>query len=399
MALYAEPWMEPAPLPHFSGEEDFHEFASQARRVLTRGPRLPDGVAAEWVIASLTSVARLEVTTRPPEETDTPDRVLDILDSVFGDQRDLCSLLAAFHGRRQGLGEGVLDFSQSLRTLGAKITMKAPTMVTPELLRDRFADGLHPAALRREVRRVVRERPATTFEAARTEALRWVREDAQAEPRLEPVPSSSVTINESIDELVELRKQVASLSRETEKLQAELQKTSAWTSRQTVSRRGKLRCWACGGADHLNAACRSRQPYHQRHLGDLCRAGWLKNEEAVTRLLPYYMSGTDSKLDEHLGTRPVTTAVAKAATVLDKPEAEIPTPELSNKVVTGPLVSDQCPTPPIPTTPVPPVHQLWPDRVALKPPDPLSAESLAPLAPPGHWQRRSERRRKRPRWQ
>ncbi|XP_076470376.1 uncharacterized protein LOC143300522 [Babylonia areolata] len=52
--------------------------------------------------------------------------------------------------------------------------MQVPAII----LRDAFDRGLQPAALRRDVRRFIRDHPDTTFEAAKKEAQRWVREDS-----------------------------------------------------------------------------------------------------------------------------------------------------------------------------------------------------------------------------
>ena len=46
------------------------------------------------------------------------------------------------------------------------------------MLRNAFANGLHPAPPKRDIKRHVRERPQSTFIVAKAEALRWMIEDS-----------------------------------------------------------------------------------------------------------------------------------------------------------------------------------------------------------------------------
>ena len=102
-----------------------------------------------------------------------------------GEQRDTFTLAAAFYKRQQGLTESVGEYALALRALWAKAN------ATPGTLSGVHAEGrlLQPAStlpplIERDVKRFARERPESTFTAAaKTEALRWMREDSSQHGR------------------------------------------------------------------------------------------------------------------------------------------------------------------------------------------------------------------------
>ena len=66
------------------------------------------------------------------------------------------ALLTAFHSRRQGVYERVLEYAQSLVMLSTNVNEAKAGTVNDEMIRDRFVYGLHPSSLRRDIRRFVR---------------------------------------------------------------------------------------------------------------------------------------------------------------------------------------------------------------------------------------------------
>nr|KAG5712149.1 hypothetical protein BaRGS_014499 [Batillaria attramentaria] len=102
----------------------------------------------------------------------------------FGDKRDLATLLSTFHGRRQGVAEGVYQYAHALSAAATRANKKQAGSINDGLLRDRFIDGLYPPELRRDLKRFIRGNSTATFMDARAEALRWMRDDADAEVTL-----------------------------------------------------------------------------------------------------------------------------------------------------------------------------------------------------------------------
>nr|KAG5706826.1 hypothetical protein BaRGS_004161 [Batillaria attramentaria] len=150
-------FVNPEPLPRFDGEGgscDAETFVEEARRRLGHY-RLADGAGAEYVLSALTGCARAEILSRPADDRRTGAAILDLIQGEFGDKRDLVTLLSVFHGRRQGKTEGVYQYAHAVLAAAARVNAKLKDHLSEDLVRDRFADGLHPPELRRDVRRLV----------------------------------------------------------------------------------------------------------------------------------------------------------------------------------------------------------------------------------------------------
>ncbi|XP_076463335.1 uncharacterized protein LOC143295496 [Babylonia areolata] len=171
-------------LPTFSGEEtgrEVDDFIWEARMILHLQP-LDDATASLWLISALAGRARQQIVRLPATEVDTPAKILTLLEENWGEQRDTTDLATAFFTRQQQSKETITVYASHLRYLWTKVNKAEDGMmqVPATILRDAFARGLQPAALRRDVRRFIRDHPDTTFEAAKKEAQRWLREDSDA---------------------------------------------------------------------------------------------------------------------------------------------------------------------------------------------------------------------------
>ena len=109
--------------------------------------------------------------------------------------------------------------------LSTKVNGAKAGTVDTDMLRDHFADGLHPPSLRRDIRRFVRDHDGVNFQQARAEALRWMREDSEVEMRAEPI--QVVPSHDKCRELHKLRTQIAASTAKMEALQAALQHLQA----------------------------------------------------------------------------------------------------------------------------------------------------------------------------
>ncbi|XP_076465599.1 uncharacterized protein LOC143297244 [Babylonia areolata] len=149
--------------------------SSWRQRVLAAYP-MGDEMAAYFVYSHLQGTARRELMLRDLEETNTPEKVIDILLGVFGDGQHVTTLLSTFSCREQLPEESALDYSHALWSLERTIQMKSTGALTAEMLRDHFIDGLWNPLLKRELRHILRREPQTTFIQARDEAMRLQRE-------------------------------------------------------------------------------------------------------------------------------------------------------------------------------------------------------------------------------
>nr|KAG5693065.1 hypothetical protein BaRGS_028825 [Batillaria attramentaria] len=242
-------FVNPEPLPRFDGEGgscDAETFVEEALRRLDHY-RLTEGAGAEYVLSALTGCARAEILSRPADDRRTGAAILDLIQGEFGDKRDLVTLLSVFHGRRQGKMEGVYQYAHAVLAAAARVNAKLKDHLSEGLVRDRFADGLHPPELRRDVRRYIREKPRTTFQEAKAEALRWMREDSITTETLQ------LQLAAMSAEITQLRLTVSALSARLEQppQPAEhMPETSA--------------CNWCDQAGHSECDCPAKREYRQR---------------------------------------------------------------------------------------------------------------------------------------
>ncbi|XP_076436131.1 uncharacterized protein LOC143275740 [Babylonia areolata] len=176
--LFPMGWYVAPTLPVFTGEPgkmSAEDFITEGRRVLA-AYTMGDEMAAYFIYSHLQGTARRELMLRDLEETNTPEKVINILLGVFGDGRRVTTLLSTFFSRKQLPEESTLDYSHALCSMGRIIRTKRTGALTAEMLRDHFIDGLRNLLLKRELRRVVTREPHTTFIQARDEALRLQRE-------------------------------------------------------------------------------------------------------------------------------------------------------------------------------------------------------------------------------
>lgn len=98
---------------------------------------------------------------------------------AFREKRTVPQLLHAFYSRRQLDGEGLREFSHALSQLLNSVLQQSPPMVANAqlALRDQFVEGVRDSTLRRELRRLLRERPESSLFDVRNEAMMWALED------------------------------------------------------------------------------------------------------------------------------------------------------------------------------------------------------------------------------
>nr|KAG5690604.1 hypothetical protein BaRGS_022608 [Batillaria attramentaria] len=204
----ATPLLEPPRLPQFSGEgsqADLKDFLREARLVLGAF-RFPVRAGAWWVLRSLEGYARYEVESRRNEWTTAAD-ILRILEEEFTVKPDINVVGRAFYTRQQGVAESVMGYSHAMDALAVMCNEAHPGSVTPNLLISRFADGLHPPQLRRDIKRYLRDKPGSSFPEVRQEAMRWMREEAHISSNSPYAQPSAMSL-----EVEQLRLTVAALT-------------------------------------------------------------------------------------------------------------------------------------------------------------------------------------------
>lgn len=108
-----------------------------------------------------------------------PSDLFAYLRNAFGERRSVTQLLQSFYNRKQADGEDLRDYSHALSQILSSVVKQSTNAISDEntVLRDQFIEGLKNATLRRELRKMVREKPHSSLLEVRDEALLWEMED------------------------------------------------------------------------------------------------------------------------------------------------------------------------------------------------------------------------------
>lgn len=163
---------------HVKDGQSVDEFIDEVERVIrVRGLNTDDQV--DFILSHLRGSALDEVKLCMGGETKQPSDLFSYLRGAFREKRTTPQLLHAFYARRQLEGEDFRDFSHALSQLLSAAQQQSPNAVSnPQItLRDQFIEGIRDASLRRELRKLIREKPQSTLFDVREEAMMWVVED------------------------------------------------------------------------------------------------------------------------------------------------------------------------------------------------------------------------------
>lgn len=237
-------------------------------RASMRARRLAPVDQAYFIYDHLEGPAKDEIKYRPKQDREDPERVLSILQEVYGCPLSYVALQKDFFSRKQLDGESLQEYSHALFELMEKIVRNAPQAIpnSSVLLRDQFVEHVNDPDLRRALKQCVRTKPTATLLDVRGEAIRWEREGILPEgrPRSFSVPSicathtSRVLDKASVPPQIEmaeirelLRKQQEQLSQLSERL-LQLQNPPRWSQPQN---NGPVICRRCQQPGHFARDC------------------------------------------------------------------------------------------------------------------------------------------------
>lgn len=225
---------------------------------------------AFFLFDHLEGEAREEIKFRPCCERENPDRVIAVLQELYGCNDSYVALQEAFFSRRQQEGETLQEFSLALMSLMASVKVRAPQGIpnSEELLRDQFVEQVLDGSLRRTLKQFTRRQPTATLLEVRGEAIRWEREGLPGGTKNHShsvpsvlgfqygVSSAPVMPNQpqesALGEIVEmLRLQQQQINQLTENLSL-LQSTENHTRRVA---RGQVICRRCQQPGHYAQDC------------------------------------------------------------------------------------------------------------------------------------------------
>lgn len=252
----------------FSGElgKDCHtvdEFVDEVERVMrARGLSGEDQV--DFVLSLLKGSALEEVKLRMGGQAKQPSDLFSYLRAAFREKRTTPQLLHAFYARQQSEGEDLRDYSHALSQLLNAALQQSPSIVADAqlVLRDQFIEGVRDPTLRRELRRLVREKPGLSLFDIREEAIMWTFED---HPRAintarnrNLVSSGRDEITENANATVNTQKDLTSTLQEVVKIIAQQGKA---ISELTDAVRGLTMQNANPGSSHRGGRPQARPKY------------------------------------------------------------------------------------------------------------------------------------------
>lgn len=154
------------------------KFIEETERALRSREQTPEE-QCDSILSLLRGPALDEVRLCMQGHSVRPRDVFGYLRNAFGEKRSTTQLLQTFYNRKQVEGEDLRNYSHALSQILNSVTKQSPNVIPDEktILRDQFIEGLREAPLRRELRKLVREKPQSSLLDVRNEALLWEMED------------------------------------------------------------------------------------------------------------------------------------------------------------------------------------------------------------------------------
>lgn len=152
---------------------------------------------AYFIYDHLEGEAKNEIKYRSRAEREDPEKILFILQEMYGCPQSYVALQEKFFSRKQLEGESLQEYSHALFRLINEVLESTPDAMPNSaiLLRDQFVEHVTDPALRRALKQIVRAHPSHTLLDIRKEAIRWEREGLSVEGRARSysVPSLCAT--------------------------------------------------------------------------------------------------------------------------------------------------------------------------------------------------------------
>ena len=155
------------------------------------------------IIDHLSGVAKEEIMCAPVGERNTYEKVASLLQIRFGPLESVSSLTSALYARVQLEGESLADYSRALMRLHDRMEQAsgereraALRLLRDGVLKEQFVKGTRDVSVRRELRRILVERPKLEFFSFREHALALLPESDENSARRHKVRSTLASVGE-----------------------------------------------------------------------------------------------------------------------------------------------------------------------------------------------------------
>ena len=174
-------------VPKFSGKlgtdgvstsKAVEDFIQEVESVIAARKMVPKE-QVDFITSHLEGPAKDELRYRSSVDRASAEAIYEILRGAFGEKRSVPQLFKQFYDRKQKDGETLRVFSHSLLELLDCVAQRCPEAVQnkDQVLRDHFADNVRDPMMRKELKKMIREQPASKFFQVREEAIRWSEEE------------------------------------------------------------------------------------------------------------------------------------------------------------------------------------------------------------------------------
>ena len=270
----------------FSGDiikdgRSIDEFIEEVERVIRARDQIPAD-QVDFVLSLLKSPAIDEVRLRTRGASVTTNDIFRYLRQAFGEKRSTSQLLQAFYGRKQREGEDLRNFSHALSQMLSSVMKQSPTAVSDErrVIRDQFIEGVSDLSLRRELRKLIRDKPDATFIDVRDEAIMWSIEDKPCTSKtvkssavscdyteeltqcsaIEGQKKKPLTLEDVLKVVAEQGKAIGELTSAVKDLTVQREKSrnkdeSKPKARPRYTDNGEPICFKCRGVGHIARNC------------------------------------------------------------------------------------------------------------------------------------------------
>lgn len=191
------------PIQPFSGDStvdgrSVDEFLDEIQRAI-RARGLGEEDQVDFIMSHLRGSALEEVKLCTEDEFKAPDEIVNLLRDAYREKRSVAQLLQTFYSRHQVEGEDFFEYSHALSQILRSVLKQKPDAILDAKMavRDQFVEGIRDSALRRELRRMLRDKPDSSLFEVRQEAISWSAEDRPINTRV--VKSRSILGNDGSD--------------------------------------------------------------------------------------------------------------------------------------------------------------------------------------------------------